>query len=210
MKELFKFYNVRIKMRNRLVGGYPKNIDAERAMLTARGLEDLIPPQPDLSTLSDDERKALEQETVEKSMIGFKSNGHGLYIESRQVKAMFKECANILKGPKLLDVKNFKSKVAERIFVEPREILLGKTEPDGKDSRPVHVMTAMGPRTSIKTMEYVEGVEIAFRIKVLQDGVVTEDHIRTMLEYAQDNGLGADRSQGDGQFDLVEFSDATQ
>jgi hypothetical protein len=104
-----------------------------------------------------------------------------------------------------LDVKNFKSKLAERVFVEPAMILLGK-EPDGTDERVVHVMTAMGPRSSFKKYDYYDAPEISFTLKVLNDGVVTEHHLRTILEYAQDNGLGADRSQGFGQFDLMEFA----
>jgi len=203
-KIMWKYYDVTIKMRDKLIGGYPKNPDSEAAMLRARGLEDLIPPAIDPATLSEEDRAALKESSLQKSWTGFKSNGIGVYLESRNVKAMFKECANILKGPALLDVKNFKSKVAERVFIEPYHIALGD-KPDGTDSRVVHVMTAQGPRTSIKFFDYMEQPEISFTIKVLQDGVVKEEHLRTILEYAQDNGLGADRSQNFGQFDLVRF-----
>lgn len=205
-KPLWQFYRVRIKLRDRLVGGYPKNPDAEAAMLRARGLEDLIPAQVDPATLNDEERAALKLSAVEKSWTGFKSNGSGPYLESRCIKAMIKECANILKGPQILDVKNFKSKVAERVFVEPHEIVMGR-EPDGTDKRVVHVMTAMGPRSSIKFFDYYEQPEIEFKLKVLADGVVKPEALKTILEYAQDNGLGADRSQGFGQFDLLEFEE---
>ena len=206
MKEqtLWKRYSVKVKMRDRLVGGYPKNVDAEAAMLTARGLEDLIPPQVDPATLSAEEREALKANAIAKSATGFKQDAEGYYLESRNIKAMFKECANILKGPQILDVKNFKSKVAERVMVEPYKLRL-PGEPTGTDQRVVHVMTAMGPRSSIKFFDYYEELELAFEVKVLMDNVVKESHLKTMLEYAQDNGLGADRSQGFGQFDLIEF-----
>lgn len=203
-KQLWKKYAVTIKIRDRLIGGYPKNADAEAAMLKARGLEDLIPPAIDPATLNDEERALLKESALQKSWTGFKSNGAGIYLESRNIKALFKECANILKGPALLNVKNFKSKVAERVFVEPYRIPLGE-RPDGTDSRVVHVMTAMGPRTSIKTYDYMDEPEISFQLKVLQDGVVGEEHLKTILEYGQDNGLGADRSQGFGQYDLIKF-----
>lgn len=207
-KTLWQYYRVKIKVRDRLVGGYPKNPDAEAAMLKARGLEDLIPPQPDLSTLTEEEQKEIKINAVEKSWIGFKTNGNGPYLESRCIKAMFKECANILKGPELLNIKNFKSKIAERVFVEPTEIVMGR-QPDGTDERVVHVMTAMGPRSSIKFFDYYNQPEIEFRLKVLTDGVVKDSHLKTILEYAQENGLGADRSQGYGQFDLLKFEPET-
>lgn len=203
-KELWEFYRVKLRCRDRLVGGYPKNPDSVAAMLRARGLEDLIPPAPDPAIMTEEEKAAAKQSAVEKSATGFRSDARGHYIESRQIKAMLKECANILKGPQILDVKNYKSKVAERVFVvEPAIYFAG--EPDGTDSRVVHVMTAMGPRSSIKFYDYYVGPAIEFHLRVLRDGVVTADRLRTMLEYAQENGLGADRSQGFGQFDLLEF-----
>jgi len=201
--ELFKYYTVKLKIRDRLIGGYPKNPDTEEAMLKARGLEDLIPPRPDLETLSDEEKKELKENAVEKSWTGFKRNGKGIYIESRHIKAMFKEGANVLKA--MIGVKNMKSKLAERVFIEPQEICLGKQDPDGFDTRVVHVMTIKGPRSSIKTFDYVERPEICFDLKLLNDSVITMEHLKTILEYAQDNGLGADRSQDAGKFDLVGF-----
>jgi hypothetical protein len=202
--DLWKLYTVKIKFKDKLVGGYPKNADAEAAMLKARGLEDLIPPQADTSGMTKEELDAIKVSAVDKSSVGFKADETGPYLESRCIKAMFKECANILKGPQVLNVKNFKSKLAERVFVVEDRIYLGR-EPDGTDNRVVHVMTAMGPRSSMKFFDYYERPEIAFTLKVLQDDVVRESHLRTILEYAQDNGLGADRSQGFGQFDLLEF-----
>jgi len=147
-EELWDYYHVKLKIRDRLVGGYPKNPQAEEAMLRARGLEDLIPPQVDPATLTEEQRETLKQTTVEKSWTGFKADENGPYLEARCVKAMFKEAANILKGPQILDVKNFKSKLAERLFVEPNKIHLeGRPIIDGTDQRVVHVMTMMGARS---------------------------------------------------------------
>ncbi len=206
---LWKYYKVKLKVRDRLIGGYPKNPEAEEAMLKARGLEDLIPPKPDLETLTEEEKKELKENAVEKSWVGFKSNGEGIYIESRHIKAMFKECANILKsnaeGKGIIKVRNMKSKLAERVFIEPSVIHLGRKDPDGTDSRVVHAMTAKGPRSSIKFFDYVDSPEVCFTVKLLPDNVITKEHLDTLLEYAQDNGLGADRSQDAGKFDIVEF-----
>jgi hypothetical protein len=41
---------------------------------------------------------------------------------------------------------------------------------------------------------------------VLKDGLFTEEILRTLLEYGQENGLGAARSQDEGKYDLVSFT----
>ena len=203
IKPMWIIFRVTLRLRDKLIGGYPKNPEAEAAMLKARGLEDLILPVVDPATLTDEERKVLKEQAIAKTWTGFKTNGEGPYLESRQIKAMLKEAANVTKA--MLDKKNMKSKLAERVFVEPPEIHLGKDKVDGTETRIVHAMTMQGPRSSLKFCDYVLQPEIHFSLRVLNDGVVTEDYLKTLLEYAQENGLGADRSQDFGKFDLVEF-----
>lgn len=127
--------------------------------------------------------------------------------EGRNMKAALKEGANILKSS--LNVKNFRSKLAERVFVHPQLIPLCEVKeiPDfvRRDERPISVMTMQGPRTSIKRFEYVEDVTLQFLVKVLDDDVVTEAQLVTILEYLQEGGIGADRSQGSGTFELIHF-----
>ncbi|MCL2393081.1 MAG: hypothetical protein FWC87_00210 [Acidimicrobiaceae bacterium] len=139
--------------------------------------------------------------------------------ESRAMKAAIKEAANILGSTAsrsgVLDVKNFRSKLAERVFVDPRiggcPIICGcgETHQPGDilhlTERPIQVMTMQGPRTSLKAVEYATDVPLQFNIRILRDGIVKETHLRTILEYLQDGGLGADRSQGSGTFDLIDF-----
>ena len=202
-KEMWIRYSVKLQVRDKLIGGYPKNPEAEEAMLRARGLEDLIPKRPDPVDMTDEERTAAKEAGINKSWTGFKANGNGLYLESRNIKAMLKEAANVMKA--VLEIKNMKSKLAERVFVEPAEIYFGKHKPDGVETRIVHAMTMQGPRSSLKFCDYLLQPEIAFELRVLNDGVIKEEHLRTLLEYAQENGLGADRSQDFGKFDTVLF-----
>lgn len=67
-------------------------------------------------------------------------------------------------------------------------------------------MTMQGPRSSLKLFDYIDQPTITFRLRVLNDGVFKEEMLKVILEYCQENGLGADRSQGFGQFDIVSFS----
>jgi len=127
----------------------------------------------------------------------------GLAIEGRQVKAMLKEAANIIKGRDPVKVKNLRSKVADQVFVSEEYIPLGRTEPDEYQERPIHVMTAQGPRTSIKRVEMVKGAEVTFTVRRRQGRdtqSVPEPTLLAILDYCQTLGLGADRSQGYGTF----------
>jgi hypothetical protein len=123
--------------------------------------------------------------------------------ETRCLKAALREGANVLK--EILKVKNLRSKLAERVFVYPRLLYLDVNRV-GVAEKPISVMTALGPRTSIKRYEYIDNMELTFRMKVLKDELITEDILRNILVYLQDGGIGADRSQGSGTFSLQSFA----
>ena len=106
---------------------------------------------------------------------------------------------------------NLKSKTAERLFVEKDHIFFyrdGKIieKPDGHEERAIHVIGALGPRSALKRYDYVVEPEMKFHIRYLNDGLITLDLIDVFLEYAGWNGLGSDRSQGEGRFELVNIS----
>ena len=189
----------------RLYGGVPKNPDVIKDWLASKGITE---PQ----AITEAQQAMSLQAAQEKVWNGFKSNGNGLYIECRQVKAMLKDAANVVK--KVVEVKNLKNKLAERVFVQSTAgdpslqdlICLGKQKPDGTLERAIHVDTAMGPRDALKRADYVDNVTVAVRLKVLDDGVVTEPLLRDILEYAVEVGLGADRSQGGGHITSWELA----
>jgi len=185
----------------RLYGGVPKNPDVIRDWLASKGITDE-------KAVADAQQAMSLQAAQEKVWNGFKSNGKGLYIECRQVKAMLKDSANVVK--KLLEVKNLKNKLAERVFVTSLDgtdmIMLGKAKPDGTLERAIHVDTALGPRDALKRADYVDNVVVAVKLKVLDDGVITESVLRDILEYAAEGGVGADRSQGGGHINSWELT----
>jgi len=185
---IWRKYKVTLKFRERLVGGVPQNPDDLRRWLELRGKE-----QHFVETLN-----SIEQ--AQAPRIGFLRDEQGLYIEARQVCAGLKEAANVLK--QIANVKNMRAKVKARVFVYPARIHLGRKAPDGDFIRIVHGMTMLGPRTSMKICEYVEKPEITFFLKVLDDGVITEEHLRMMFEWLSEAGLGAERAQGEGKFEV--------
>jgi hypothetical protein len=208
--ELYNVYNVTIKLRDQLRGGQPKNPDLLKGWIAATTEHD------DATTTKQEQeaREALLEPTEEKSWNGFPADEKkGLFIWSRQIKAMFKECASMRRifiqkvGSKQILQHGFEIKgpdADDRVF-------LGKMEPAGCHEGPIHVQTAQGPRTAIKRVDYVEHVTINFAVWVLitdpkEKRHVGEEEVRAMLVLAQENGLGADRSQGHGKFDVIEFT----
>ncbi|GAJ16983.1 unnamed protein product, partial [marine sediment metagenome] len=118
----------------------PKNPKDIEAMLLARAPSDPqlkkrmeageeITPIPELAEQVGEEAEAGEE--VERGYATFKRDEKGLYYEARCVRAHIKDVANVLQG--FLGIKALKSKVANRVYVEPAKIYLGKEEPDGSE-----------------------------------------------------------------------------
>lgn len=208
-RTLYTIYRVTLATRDKLCGGMPKNPDLIKGWISAvtGGHDDAI-----TEAQTKEARDALLDATTERSWNTFPADEKGLFVWSRQVKALFKECASMLRittqkiGSKQILQHGFEIKgpdVADRIY-------LTKPKPDGFDEGPIHVQTAQGPRTAIKRVDFVTDVRVSFEIWVLttepgEKRHVGEKEIRAMLTFGQENGFGADRSQGRGKFDVIEF-----
>ena len=128
-------------------------------------------------------------------------------MEPRSVKAMLREVA---KSSGWTSRKENRGSV--QIFqhhLHPKgedggdKIWLNKQEPDGRIERPVHAMTPMGPRTSLKAVDFIApGTRITFRLLVLP-GKIGQKELAHLLALAQETGWGADRSQQFGKFKVV-------
>lgn len=210
-RALYDTYTVEIRLRGRLYGGTPKNKDLIEAWVKARtGHED--------EQTSEQVKAAIEvlvDETAEKSWSGFQGDDKGLFVAANNLKAMLKQSASML----AITVKKRGSRqiLAEGMEVKAigggERVYLGKASPDGFEERPIHVKTAQGPRTALKRIDYVEGISIAFEIWVLKTQPAETRHIGEkelvqILTFSQENGFGADRSQGAGKFDVLGFEKA--
>lgn len=210
-KSLYDVYHVGIKMRGRLYGGTPRNKGLIEAWVKARtGCDDKITKEQVEAALD-----LVVDETAEKSWVGFHGDDKGLFIAANNAKAMLKQSASMLGI--LKKKRGSKQIVSEGMEVKAVDgtdrIYFDKTAPDGVDERPIHVQTAQGPRAALKRSDYVEGVEIMFSIWVLKTAPAETRHIGEqdlvqILTFSQENGLGADRSQGAGKFDVVMFEKA--
>lgn len=147
---------------------------------------------------------AAEKLAGSRETTGFKRDENGLYIEQRQVKAALKESTNILFAGDKWGVtrKGPKSFLAERVFVAPDVISLGRMEPDGIEMVVGHITDRQGPRSTLGYHEYVRRVTISFDVLVVRDSIEQEWWI-DLWTHMEENGLGALRSQGYGKFDLL-------
>ena len=207
--ELYDRYNVTIKVRNRIMGGVPKSSEVIEAWVRARtGYDD------ELTKAQTEEALATQvAEEAEKMWTGFPGDERGLFVATRQIKAMLRESATMLgitkkkRGSKQVVQHGLEIKGPDH----EQRVYLGVTEASGSDEGPIHVMTAQGPRTALKRQDYVDAPTLSFAIWVLKTAPqetrhMGETEIVQMLTFAQENGLGASRSQGHGKFDVVEFS----
>jgi len=203
---MWKTYQVELQFTTPFASSTPKNPRDIEAMLLARAPskppEDPI-PLPELAEQVAGEVEATEE--AERGYATFKRDNNGLYYEARCIRAHIKDCANILQG--LLEIKALKSKVANRVYVEPAKIYLGKQEPDGSEIRIIHAMTMKGPRSSLKTIDYVDRPKLQFQLKVLDDGVIDEEILKAIFEYGAEHGMGQERSQDWGKYELVKLEE---
>lgn len=132
-----------------------------------------------------------------------------LFIEGRQIKAMFKEATMITGAAGNIPMtgwgktrKAIKGFLAEHMFVLEDEVPLGVTEPSEIVQSFVHTWRGAG----IKLEEHVNDVEVKFTIVTDDDfTAVDKDFFGKVLVVGEMNGLGASRSQGYGRFVVTRF-----
>lgn len=210
---MYVFYQVKIRIRDRICGGIPKAKDVIEKWVKAN-VKDAVAQKEIVKETVEAMGDQLTEEKIASMWTGFKRDERGPYIEARQVMALLKESANILKGLKpktgkgskpIINIANFRARLAERVFVEPNRIHLGvgPDEPVEFIERTIRVMTVQGPRSALKRVDYVKHPVIAFTLRVLNDELIDREDLEKVLVHGQNLAIGADRSQGYGKFDLV-------
>lgn len=153
-----------------------------------------------------------EQIAFLKHAQGFNRGSRGLFIPTRYVKANLREVVNI-NFPKTrwgVSGKGAKNFFVERVFVdsiypdEPDNIYLGRQHPDDIITFIGHTSGPNGPQNNMTFLEVAFEPIISFDISVWHDEVPLEAW-PDILELSQDIGLGAQRSQGSGRFNVLDI-----
>ena len=215
---LYDQYAVTITIRERMDGGVPKDPEMIRGWVASRtGHEDDTTEAQIKAHLPDIE--AATEAVAQSSWCGFKKDTRGYYVEARQVKAMLRESSTLLgitkkkRGSKQIVQHGFEVRGhggGSKVYLKhPTDDM---ADPDiQNEERAIHVVTAQGPRSALKRTDYVEaGTRLTFQIWVLgtapqETRHIGHDTLVQMLKHAQENGLGANRSQGSGKFDVTGF-----
>ncbi|MDP3766480.1 MAG: hypothetical protein Q8S13_00560 [Dehalococcoidia bacterium] len=224
----WKKLRVAIQIRDRLHAGKPAQLDAANAMLAARGLGDVVEAREQARP---DEERA--EEVVEEGLCEFhrRDGKPGIWLPSNNVKACLKENASVLgyrmdatppskrkekdvdedgKATPRKKLQGLRGAMHEGVFVcgteaDDRDWLYLGTEPAGIHQAVAHTTGPKGPRASIKRNEYVERVRIVFEVWIARAiaDKIPDETLADVLLHAQEHGIGANRSQGYGRFDVV-------
>ena len=205
---LYDRYAVAIQMREWICGGLPKNPDVIASWVKMKtGADDELTEKQTKEAV-----EALQEEYTQACWNTFPRDEKGLYVWSRQVKALFRESMTMLgfavkkRGSKQIMQHGLEIKGPEHA----QRVYLGVDEPTGYVDKTIHVVTPQGPRNALVRVDYVEASTLKFEVWVFHTEPQEKRHLGEkevveMLTFAQENGLGADRSQGHGKFDVVEF-----
>jgi len=90
------------------------------------------------------------------------------------------------------------------VFVEPDCLWLGVTEPAGVEMTIGHVFSPTGPRSIVGYHEFVQHASLELQVLTMRD-CLTPEQWADLWVHAQENGLGALRSQGFGRFFIEQW-----
>jgi hypothetical protein len=230
--KLYDKWIVRVRTLNQLLGGWPKNPEAELAMLEARFRKGLVKEETveaarqAIADESSDDHQEETDKAKEKAWTGFKDKNLdgeevGIHIESRQIKAGFKEAATTL--GLTISKRGTKQVMQHAMFVrgteDPDRIFFYREkngemeqilEPDGTERMVAHVTGPQGPRSTIKFHDYIlPGAIFEFELwRACSDNTikVAEGDLIKLLTLCQDNGWGCSRSQGFGRVEILSMT----
>jgi hypothetical protein len=249
-QEHWRKLKVTIQFREKVHAGKPKALDAAKAMLRARGLEEVVEA---IETERPVDERA--EEVVDEGLCEFlrREGKPGIWFPANNIKAMMKENFGVLgyrldarppsakqaakkravKGTSITQedgeekplevatgegkaIRGLRGAVAEGLFVvscDPKDrdyIYLGE-RPDGIDQNVAHTMGPKGPQASIKRNEFLLEARLEFEVWLAKaDAVSTkipDESFADMMVHAAEHGLGANRSQGLGRFNVISIED---
>lgn len=202
---MWRKFTVTMQFHGKLCGSVPQSKELVRPWLEARMPKNK--PADAEKGIEEIEAEVLEsiEQLEEKTTLGFQKDDNGLFVRGATVKAHLKDCANQIKDHPEIKIKAFRSKVANKVYVDDYKIYLrnGKEiyqEPVDQFEQPVHVMTAQGPRNALKIINYVERPAMRFTLLLLPDKEVTLDKVKKIFEYGSVHGYGGERGMGEGRY----------
>lgn len=211
INKLITKIKVKITLNNELLSLLPANKDIHTQYIQSK-IKDAKGIKPE--TVAEELDNIKEQDDKALSIFHRDpEDGNIILLYDYQVKGFFKECGNALraanKKEKIAGMTgnstkwgSITSKIDNYLRITPRMIKVNQSDCDDVCERPLHAMTAQGPRTSIKKSETIgEGKSFEFTIMLLTNPLLTPMMLFEMLEYATlFRGFGQWRNAGKGTF----------
>lgn len=217
MEKSIETKKVRIRFLEPMLGTVPKDPKVYHEWIESKKAE-----RSDYEVVKNDNESATVEEIEAKGWTGFHNASlasaygvvpedereKGLFIFDYMIRGFLKNAGNVLKDA--LKLKNVRSKIDNFVFVHPRRIYVGKTEPDGVLERPIRVMTMQGPRVALIRSDYVNaGTEIEFTLTIVphKGDEINWEVINDLLSYGRLCGLGQFRNGSYGRFEVLWIND---
>lgn len=224
--DTWEHWPLKLTFTTALCGGKPKSKDILPAWLESqkatdpayKKMQETELPAPRTIEEITEEHKAtmgkLDEDAdkaLEKSSVGFSEDDTGLFIPAYHVRAHLKDCAGVV-GETLKNagapftILQFRSKMVARLYVDGDRLYLRNADGDiikertGYRDATMNVLTAQGPRTCLKRVDYVDGAVLECVLLFHRGAGMLMDHIRGCLIYGATHGLGQDRSLQFGRY----------
>lgn len=217
-----------------LCGGTPRNDDIVKQWVELRAASEAKHRRDLRDGVGPDARKPVDLATVveerlettmtldvademDKVWVGFSRDGKGLFVRGANLRAHFKDAAQVLGSQfkkengafGMKQVKNFKSKIVNHLYIMEERLYLEDAggnvykEPTSYRDATMTVMTAQGPRTCLKRVDMVEPCTIRATLQFMEGSEIVKDHIKKLFEYGQVHGFGQDRSLQFGRYSFT-------
>lgn len=193
--------------------------DAQHKKLKEEAAANDRPPLRSVSEVVDERLGTIDPvldgttEELEQRWVGFSADELGLFVPGGNVRAHLKDCAGVLTRAMKLGLVDNLGKMAnfhhhlkcaiyileDRVHIRDTE---GKivTKPSGYRDMTLSPMTAQGPRTCLKRVDYVEDAQIVCTVQMMAYSEVKPAHVQMCLEYGEQHGFGQDRSLQFGRY----------
>lgn len=217
--------NLEMRFTVPLCGGVPRNDDLVKKWVELRkATEAEHAKMKDPKTLDQvaDERVATTDtldvdEEMSKVWVGFSRDSDGfLFIRGGALRAHLKDAAQVLGRIFKLGriegmdvIKLFAAKLKDSLYIKEDQIRLlngdgiAMKQATGYRDATMSVMTAQGPRTCLKRVDFVSPCTMKATLQLLYGSEIKQEHIQKCLEYGCVHGFGQDRSLQFGRYEFT-------
>lgn len=210
-------FRVRWDFLTKLCGSVPADPAMREAWLANRAPAVRPPNSRSLLEINEEVVATLAEPIEDEAggLLTFQREAGQCVMRAATIKAHFKDCARFISSNyvgKIQGEKSFAQRVLNGVYLDPACYWIPVLDPrgaivmqpQGRYDKAVHVMTRLGQRSAIKTIEFILDARMEFSLLVMHDKsgklVVSTADLGTMMEYGGVHGYGGERGDGEGRY----------